>query len=111
MNYDHKTFRAVVNTANGETSAETVFQYRQTGTLLTGTYGGGRIVAGQLLGLVDEAGNLDFRYHHLNTAGQLQTGTCQSTPEVLPGGRLRLHERWQWTSGDGSAGSSVVEEL
>jgi hypothetical protein len=24
---------------------------------------------------------------------------------------LRLHEQWQWTSGDGSAGQSIVEEI
>lgn len=116
MNYNGKTFRATSNTENGETSAETVFHYQQTGTLLTATYIGGRIVAGHLLGLVDADGNLDFRYHQLNTDGQLKTGTCQSTPEVLPNGKLRLHETWQWTSGNESSavprfGTSVVEEM
>jgi len=38
------------------------------------------------------------------------TGVCRTTPEQLPDGRLRLHETWHWTSGDGSAGSSVLEE-
>lgn len=33
------------------------------------------------------------------------------TPEILPDGRIRLHERWQWTNGDGSSGTSIVEEL
>ncbi len=32
-------------------------------------------------------------------------------PEVLPDGRLRLREVWQWTSGDLSQGESVVEEV
>ena len=116
MNYNGKIFRAITNTENGETSAETVFQYRQTGTLLTAVYSGGRIVAGHLLGLVDQAGNLAFRYHQLNTDGQLKTGTCQSTPEVVPNGKVRLHETWRWTSGDESAavsrsGTSVLEEV
>jgi hypothetical protein len=31
--------------------------------------------------------------------------------EVLPDDRVRLHERWRWTSGDCSSGQSVVEEL
>ena len=38
------------------------------------------------------------------------TGICQSTPELLPNGKLRLHEAWQWTAGDRSKGSSVIEE-
>jgi hypothetical protein len=39
------------------------------------------------------------------------TGKCRSIPEILPDGRLRLREVWQWTSGDFSRGASVIEEL
>lgn len=110
MNYDRKRFRPVVNTANGETSAETVFEYRQTGLILTADYSGGRIVRGHLIGLVDADGVIDMRYHQVNAEGVLMTGVCRSTPEILPDGRIRLHERWRWTSGDGSEGTSVLEE-
>ena len=60
---------------------------------------------------VDDDGALDMRYAHVNAEGHLMTGECRSTPDLLPDGRLRLHERWQWTSGDRSAGESIVEEL
>ncbi len=111
MNYDQKTFRPIQNTANGETSGETLFHYRQTGRILTAEYAGGEILAGHLIGLVDEQGNIDMRYHQVNIQGELMTGTCRSTPEILPDGRIRLHESWQWTSGDESRGFSVVEEI
>jgi hypothetical protein len=39
------------------------------------------------------------------------TGVCRSTLEVLPDGRYRLHESWQWTCGDCARGESVVEEI
>jgi hypothetical protein len=32
-------------------------------------------------------------------------------PEVLPDGKIRLRENWQWTSGDFSEGESVIEEI
>lgn len=111
MYYNNKTFRAVSNSGNGETSTETIFHYKQVGNVLMAEYSGGRIVAGHLLGLVDEAGQLDFRYHQINTNGQLMTGSCQSVPEQLPNGKIRLHETWQWTSGDQSSGTSVVDEV
>lgn len=111
MNYHNKKFRAVSNTPNGEVSSDTVFHYQQTGNIVTATYSGGGIVNGHLVALVDEQGNLDMRYHHVNVQGELQTGICLSKPEVLPDGRIRLHETWQWTSGDGSKGSSLVEEI
>jgi hypothetical protein len=111
INYHNKRFRPVQNTDNGETSSETIFHYQQEGNILTSGYAGGRIVRGHLIGLVDEAGNIDMRYHQVNDRGELMTGRCQSRPEVLPNGKIRLHESWQWTSGDGSAGESILEEL
>jgi len=51
-----------------------------------------------------------MRDSHVNRGGWLMTGRCESTPEALPDGRLRLRERWQ-SSGDGSRGESVVEEV
>ena len=39
------------------------------------------------------------------------TGICKSVPEILPNGKLRLHEAWQWTCRDHSRGTSVLEEF
>jgi hypothetical protein len=39
------------------------------------------------------------------------TGICFSTPEILENGKIRLHESWEWTSGDQSKGTSIIEEL
>jgi hypothetical protein len=110
MNYNGKIFRPVANTDNGETSGDTVFVYKQNGQLLTAEYWGGKIEYGHLIGLVDTQGRIDMRYHQLNTEGELMTGICQSVPELLPNGKIRLHETWEWTSGDQSKGESVVEE-
>lgn len=111
INYHNRTFRPVSNTENGETSGETVFVYQQTGPILTSEYSGGKILSGHLIGLVDEAGNINMRYHQINTQGEIMTGICHSRPELLPDGRIRLHENWQWTSGDLSKGESVMEEV
>lgn len=111
INYNNKAFRAVQNTPNGETSSETVFHYQQEGMILTATYKGGKIVAGHLIGLVDEQGKINMRYHQVNDEGQLMTGQCQSIPEVMENGKIRLHEVWEWTSGDRSTGTSVIEEV
>ncbi|KAL3954198.1 hypothetical protein ACCO45_012154 [Purpureocillium lilacinum] len=74
---------------------------------------GGSVVRGSLVAVVvaTQGDSLDMRYHHVNREGQLMTGRCVSRPEVLPDGRLRMHETWRWTSGDESSGESVVEEV
>jgi hypothetical protein len=111
IHYNGKTFRPVQNTENGETSGETLFVYYQQGNILTSEYSGGKIISGHLIGLVADDGSIDMRYHQVNNKGELMTGICKSVPEVLPNGKIRLHETWQWTSGDGSAGHSVLEEI
>ena len=111
INYNNKKFRPVSNTANGEISSQTLFHYKQEGNILTAEYGGGQIVNGHLIGLVDDEGTIDMRYHQVNAQGELMTGKCRSTPEILSNGKIRLSESWEWTSGDFSKGESVIEEV
>ncbi len=109
--YSGRRFRSVENSFTGEVGPETVFDYRQEDDLVWATYGGGTVRFGTLVATADAEGRLDVRYGHVNRGGDLMTGECRTTPEVLPDGRLRLHEEWRWTSGDGSSGRSVVEEI
>ncbi len=111
FNYDDKKFRSIEDSGSGEVSAETVFLYHQNGNLVWAEYGGGEIVYGTLIAKCETGGTLDMRYQHLNQSGELMTGKCISTPERLPDGRIRLYEKWRWTSGDLSSGESVIEEI
>ena len=111
MNYNNLTFRPIHNSENGEVSDDTLFHYKQEGRILTCSYTGGRIISGHPIGLVNDDGVIDMRYHQVNERGELMTGVCKSTPEVMQDGRIRLHEAWQWTSGDQSKGDSTLEEV
>ena len=108
--YDGRVFAGVENTANGDVDAGTRFHYRQSGDVIWAEYSGPTIRKGTLTGreLADET--LEFAYQHVAATGEIRTGHCRSTPEALADGRIRLHEVWQWTNGDGSAGRSIVEE-
>ncbi len=111
INYHAKRFKPVRSSENGEVNEENIFTYEQVNNVLSCQYSGGQIVYGHLLGIVSDDGTIDMCYHQLNVHGELMTGTCQSTPEILPNGKIRLHESWQWTSGDLSKGESVLEEI
>jgi len=111
ISYDNRKFRSISNSDTGEVGSETVFQYHQNGDVVWGEYAGGEILRGSLIALALNDGSLDMRYQHINIRGELMTGRRNSIPEVLPDGRLRLHETWQWTSGDNSTGESVIEEI
>jgi hypothetical protein len=110
IHYNGKTFRSVSTSTHGEVNDETVFEYQQNSFLVSATYSGGSILFGHLIGLVNADGIMDIRYHHVNNEGQLRTGICHSTPEILPDGKIRLHERWRWTGENEGEGESVLEE-
>ncbi|MTI29793.1 n-acetylglutamate synthase [Xanthovirga aplysinae] len=113
MNYnlDGKIFKPVNSTENGEVDSQTLFYYQQTGNLVTAKYKGGSIIEGHLIAKVLDNGQLDMRYHHLNTAGEFMLGKCLSTPELLDNGKLKFKEEWQWLSGDKSSGISEIVEI
>ena len=109
-NLEGKVFRSVSNSGGGEVGADTLFHYHQAADIVTAEYSGGRVVTGHLIARVLPDGRLDMRYHHVNDKGDLMLGTCLSTPERLPDGRLRFKEQWRWLSGDLSSGYSEIEE-
>ena len=111
FNYNKKTFRSVNNTINGDVNNETFFHFSQDGKIVRATYSGGDVECGHLIAIADENGVLDMRYHHVNKDGGLMTGVCRSVPQLLGNGKIRLHENWQWTSGDRSVGTSIIEEI
>lgn len=121
VSLDGRTLRSVSNTSNGDVGAETTFHYHQEGSVVWAEYSGGSVVRGSLIatalpptdgsdGSHLPYGGLDMRYHHVNGSGELMTGRCRATIEVLEDGRVRMKEDWEWTSGDCSRGTSVVEE-
>ena len=111
INYDNRVFKSVSNSETGEVSNETTFYYHQKDDFVWAEYSGGSILFGTLIAKILENSALEMRYQHLNRNDNLMTGQCVSTPEILPDGRIRLHEKWQWTSGDLSAGESIIEEV
>ncbi|WP_181444497.1 n-acetylglutamate synthase [Bacillus sp. 03113] len=111
INYHNRKFVSVENTKNGEVSSKTYFHYKQEDKILTATYSGGEILSGTMIGIVNDDGSLEFRYNHVNIEHEIRGGKCKSTPEILPDGRIRLFEKWQWLDQEHSEGESIVEEV
>ena len=111
INYNNRKFRLISNSDNGEVSSEMNFHYHQKNNILTCQYKGENITIGHLLGIVNQDGSIDIRYHQINTKGKIMTGVCRSKPELSIKGKIRLHEKWHWTSGDKSEGISILEEV
>ena len=111
IDYHDRYFRSVSNTEGGDVDARTLFHYRHRGDIVWATYQGGSVVFGVLTAVVRDGGTLDMRYQQVAPDGTIKAGVCESVPEVLPDGRLRLHETWRWSEGGEGSGTSVVEEV
>lgn len=106
---DGRRFTAV--SGGVDVGASTVFLFTEdrSSGVVTATYAGGLVVAGTLVGLRTES-VVEFRYSHVTSARALESGFSRDVVTLLDDGRLRLDERWEWTSRAGS-GTSVLEEL
>lgn len=110
-----RRFRVVQNDEGGEADHLTVFHFSQDDNLVSADYRGGRVRAGRLLGVL-QSDSINFSYVQANDRGKISTGQATDTIHVLPDGRLRLVEHWEWTDGghgshDQKKGTLVLEEL
>jgi hypothetical protein len=111
INYDGRVFGMLSSTTgDAEAIASTRFVYHQTDNIVTCEYGGGSVKVGRMIALVDEDGGLTLRFEHIYTDGRMMSGKGTAIPEVLPDGRLRLHETYE-VFDTGYQGTSAVEEI
>ena len=108
LNYDGRLFRPVADAPGTESR---IAHYRQRGDLLWGDFTGGRARRGALTGTCADDGTLRFAYSMVLDTGDVISGRCVSTPEVLSDGRIRLHERWERYGVHASRGESTIEEI
>lgn len=108
IDYDGRRF-----TTGGVPSTEKhpIALYRQDGDLLWGEFSGGHARRGTLTGLCAPDGTLDFAYTMVLDSGAVVSGHCRSTPELLPDGRVLLHETWERYGDHADSGVSLLEEI
>ena len=107
INLDGKCFFAVMNTESGEAGEETVFLYHQKGEIIWAEYQGGKILKGSLVGTIKDL-ELNFKYQHINIEKEIKSGQCKSVIEVSKENKLKINEKWQWSTGE--KGESIIQE-
>ncbi len=90
-------------------SEQTILLLRQRGSIVTGSYEGGRVRAGALVGLL-RGEDLHFRYVQVGDTDAIDAGESRCEVSRLPDGRVRIVEHYEWTSRPGT-GVNVLEEL
>ena len=102
-----------VTTANkdGLSSNKTFFHYFQNGNTITGTYKGGSIAEGCIIGKQIQDSKIELLYQCLTVEGELKAGASKGTISVMENGKLKLEFDWNWLNGDLSGGKSEYIEI
>lgn len=110
LDLDNKTFRVVRNDGPGaEVDEDTVFCFRQDGSLVYADYSGGGVRLGRLVG-VREANQMRHAYAQVNQEGQLSTGQGRDELSRTEDGKIRIVDSWEWESQEGR-GECIFEEI
>jgi len=111
VDYDGRRFRSsAAETAAGD-GRTPIGHYHQRGDVVWAEFSGGAVVRGSLVASCAQDGTLTAAYCQVLADGEVVAGSCTTTPEVLPDGRLRLREQWRRHDAAGSTGVSYIEEL
>lgn len=94
---------------NGVVNQETIFSFNQEQDLVYANYSGGRIAKGYLVGNL-KGRKLQFTYCQVQVDGVLDNGKSDAELSIH-NGKIRLIERFQWTSRPGQMGTNIFEEL
>lgn len=95
--------------ADGVVDSGTRLHFIQRGHRVVARYAGGSVRRGWLIGRLSGS-ELVFRYAQLEAAGGVHAGHSVCVVERLSTGRVRIVERFTWTSRPGS-GTNVFDEL
>jgi hypothetical protein len=106
IDYDGRSFRAA-----GHDGDAPVASYRQRGDLLWADFSGGDVRRGSLTGICRPDDTIEFTYTMVLGDGTVLAGHCESTPELLPDGRILLHERWERYGPHAANGVSELVEV
>ncbi len=110
VSLDDRWFVATEN-QYGVSNADTVFHYRMAGHVILGSYRGGRVREGQLVGKATSEDTIELLYHCITTDAELLAGQARGRVSTNQAGRVELDFDWSWLTGDQSGGRSHYLEL
>lgn len=95
INFNNKIFSLVQNSANGTATSNTIFEYKQTGNLVTADYSGGGVKYGKIIAKL-ENDTLHMLYQCMTNEDLLKAGKATAKVSLNPQSKIRLTLKWEW---------------
>lgn len=96
---DNKQF-FLVNNDKGLSTKETIFKYSEKNGVITGSYKGGNIKKGQILGKRVGENELELLFHSITNDGELKSGKSKGVIAKDKKRKTTLSFDWYWFDQD-----------
>src|SRR6185503_8946055 len=108
ISLDNISMNVIKTAPNGVVNEHTIFNFSQTGAIVSATYNGGKIEKGFLVGTM-ENDRLHFSYCQLQTDGTLDNGSSFCDLSINAEGKIILSENFEWASRPGETGINIFQ--
>ena len=109
LSIHNKQFIVTAN-KSGLSNEETIFHYYEQDGIIIGTYCGGEIVKGQIIGKRLLNNCLELVFQCVTKEGELKSGQSKGVISKNSIGKIALSFDWKWLNGDLSGGKSFYQE-
>jgi hypothetical protein len=110
INFHNKVF-ICKNVNNREELKETIFFYKQNGSMIQAKYFGEKVKYGELIGLLTEQGVIHVSFSHSDMSSEYFGGTATIIPETGGNQQLKLTSKWNWSDGTNTIEELTMEEI
>ncbi len=109
INFNNKTFSLIENSKNGQVNAETIFEYKQDGNLVTANYFGGTIKYGKIIAILTD-NTLQMIYQCCTSTNELRAGRASAEISYTGNNKMKMYLNWEWLGDEEGKGISVYLE-
>ena len=109
INFNNKTFSLIENSENGKVNTDTVFEYKQSGDLVTADYYGGSIQYGKIIAHLN-GDKLEMLYQCITQDNELKAGRAIADITLNSENKIIMKLNWEWLGDKKENGISTYLE-
>lgn len=111
FHYHKKVFRPLSQSGQGLADSDVLYHFQQSNNRVWGTFKGGQISYGHLLGLCQKDGSIKLHFQYLTRYAALLSGSGLIKPTRLRRGHLKLGMNWKFFHPPQEEGILIMKEL
>ncbi|WP_318508749.1 hypothetical protein [Bacillus sp. T3] len=109
--FDNQIFVCSTDSEIRDITTGTRFQFKKYGGIISAKFVGKNIVNGELIGMVNQQGELEAIFNYCNSDSQFYSGNCSFKPKKNLNKSSQLHVLWNLFGNEIIENNLVLDEL